>query len=79
MSTTSSTATDLAADQALKAKHCAMPAHLGDYPYSRHRGHRRPRSTLVEASGIGPGDRVLDVAAGSGATSPYRPPRPAPG
>ena len=65
MSTTSSTATDLAADQALKAKHRAMWA-LGDYPAVATEVIADLGPTLVEASGIGPGDRVLDVAAGSG-------------
>jgi SAM-dependent methyltransferase len=65
MSTTSSTATDLAADQALKAKHRAMWA-LGDYPAVATEVIADLGPALVEASGIGPGDRVLDVAAGSG-------------
>ncbi|GAB3441217.1 class I SAM-dependent methyltransferase [Phycicoccus ginsengisoli] len=53
------------ADTALKAAHRALWA-LGDYPAVATEviaalGHR-----LVAAAGIGPGQRVLDVAAGSG-------------
>jgi ubiquinone/menaquinone biosynthesis C-methylase UbiE len=53
------------ADRALKAKHRAMWA-LGDYPsvVTDIVGVLGP--VLVEAAGVGPGDRVLDVAAGSG-------------
>ncbi len=60
--------TDLEADRALKSKHRAMWA-LGDYhaiataitlPLGR---------TLVEATDIADGDRVLDVAAGTGAVA----------
>jgi SAM-dependent methyltransferase len=52
-------------DQALKAKHRAMWA-MGDYPAVATEviGELGPR--LVAAAGIGPGDRVLDVGAGSG-------------
>lgn len=60
-----STSTDLAADQALKAKHRAMWA-LGDYPAVATQLIAELGPILVEACGIGPGDRVLDVAAGSG-------------
>jgi SAM-dependent methyltransferase len=65
--TTSPTTTTTAAteDTALKAAHRALWA-LGDYPAVASEviaalGHR-----LVAAAGIGPGHRVLDVAAGSG-------------
>jgi len=60
-----STATDLAADRALKAKHRAMWA-LGDYPAVATEVIAALGPALVEACGIGPGDRVLDVAAGAG-------------
>jgi len=53
------------ADRALKAAHRAMWA-LGDYPCVAHDVIPDLGRTLVEACGIGPGDRVLDVAAGSG-------------
>ena len=52
-------------DQALKARHRAMWA-LGDYPAVAHEIIPTLGPILVEASGIRPGDRVLDVAAGSG-------------
>ncbi|MEV7520051.1 class I SAM-dependent methyltransferase [Streptomyces sp. NPDC091371] len=53
------------ADRALKAKHRAMWA-LGDYPSVA--SHLLPDlgAVLVRECGVGPGDRVLDVAAGSG-------------
>src|SRR5690348_13355421 len=59
------TSPDAPADAALKAAHRALWA-LGDYPAVATEviaalGHR-----LVAAAGIGPGDRVLDVAAGAG-------------
>ena len=54
-----------AADHALKAKHRAMWA-LGDYPAVASEIIPSLGPILVEAAGIGPGDRVLDVAAGSG-------------
>jgi 2-polyprenyl-3-methyl-5-hydroxy-6-metoxy-1,4-benzoquinol methylase len=59
-----------AADQgrAIKAKHRAMWA-LGDYPAVATEVIAPLGPTLVEAAGIGPGDRVLDVAAGSGNAS----------
>ena len=53
------------ADQALKAKHRAMWA-LGDYPSVAAEIIPDLGAVLVEACGIGPGVRVLDVAAGSG-------------
>lgn len=53
------------ADKALKAKHRAMWA-LGDYPALASDLLRDLGSTIVQASGIGAGQRVLDIAAGSG-------------
>jgi SAM-dependent methyltransferase len=53
------------ADRALKAKHRAMWA-LGDYPAVASDIIPRLGAVLVEAAGVGPGDRVLDVAAGTG-------------
>ena len=53
------------ADQALKAKHRAMWA-LGDYPAVAAEIIPELGATLVEATRVGRGDRVLDVAAGSG-------------
>ena len=52
-------------DQALKAKHRAMWA-LGDYPTLAAEIIPDLGAVLVEACGIGPRQRVLDVAAGSG-------------
>ncbi|WP_089334861.1 class I SAM-dependent methyltransferase [Blastococcus mobilis] len=62
---TSTTGTAADADRALKARHRAMWA-LGDYP--RLAADLLPElgRTLVEACGVASGDRVLDVAAGSG-------------
>lgn len=57
--------TDTETDRALKTKHRAMWA-LGDYPALATEIIPSLGPTLVEASGIRPGDRVLDVAAGSG-------------
>ena len=60
------TATDaVQADRALKAKHRAMWA-LGDYPAVARDIVGDLGPVLVRASGVGPGERVLDVAAGSG-------------
>lgn len=56
------------ADQALKAKHRAMWA-LGDYPAVATEIIPDTGPALVAASGIKAGDRVLDVAAGSGNAS----------
>jgi ubiquinone/menaquinone biosynthesis C-methylase UbiE len=56
---------DRAADQALKAKHRAIWA-LGDYPAVAGEVIPALGPELVYAAGIRPGDRVLDVAAGSG-------------
>jgi ubiquinone/menaquinone biosynthesis C-methylase UbiE len=53
------------ADPALKAKHRAMWA-LGDYPSVAAEIIPDLGARLVAACGIGPGDRVLDVASGSG-------------
>ena len=52
-------------DQALKAKHRAMWA-LGDYPSVAAEIIPNLGTVLVEACGVGPRHRVLDVAAGSG-------------
>lgn len=57
------TATD--ADRELKAKHRAMWA-SGDYPALASELIWGLGPRLVEATGIHPGDRILDVAAGSG-------------
>ena len=56
------------ADRALKAKHRAMWA-LGDYPAVARDIVGDLGPVLVQASGVGPGERVLDVAAGSGNAS----------
>lgn len=53
------------ADRAVKAKHRAMWA-LGDYPAVAAEVVGDLGAILVEACGVKPGDRVLDVAAGSG-------------
>jgi len=58
-----STMTDI--DRALKAKHRAMWA-LGDYPAVAADVVGSLGPVLVAACGLRPGDRVLDVAAGSG-------------
>ena len=52
-------------DRALKAKHAAMWA-MGDYPTVASDLIPSLGPVLVEAIGIGPGERVLDVAAGAG-------------
>lgn len=52
-------------DSALKAKHRAMWA-MGDYPAVATEVIAELGPRLVAAAGIGPGDRVLDVGAGSG-------------
>lgn len=57
--------TDVAADRELKARHRALWA-LGDYAAVASDVIAELGPMLVEASGVGPGDRVLDVAAGSG-------------
>jgi ubiquinone/menaquinone biosynthesis C-methylase UbiE len=53
------------ADRALKAKHRAMWA-LGNYPVMASDLISDLGKILVQACAVGPGDRVLDVAAGSG-------------
>jgi SAM-dependent methyltransferase len=59
-------ATDAAAaDRALKARHRTMWG-LGDYPDVATRLIPELGPTLVAATGVRPGDRVLDVAAGTG-------------
>jgi SAM-dependent methyltransferase len=65
--TTETTTTEAAikADYALKARHRAMWA-LGDYPALAADLVSGLGPILVEACGVGAGDRVLDVAAGSG-------------
>jgi len=66
MSTATSARTDaVGADRALKAKHRAMWA-LGDYPAVARDVIPDLGEALVEACRVRPGDRVLDVAAGSG-------------
>ncbi|QZH58435.1 methyltransferase domain-containing protein [Mycolicibacterium farcinogenes] len=52
-------------DRELEAKHRALWA-LGDYAAIAANVVRPLGPVLVEASGVGPGDRVLDVAAGTG-------------
>lgn len=59
------TTIDLDADRQLKAKHRALWA-SGDYPAVAAELIPALGPELVRASGIRPGDRVLDVAAGSG-------------
>jgi ubiquinone/menaquinone biosynthesis C-methylase UbiE len=56
---------DADADRSLKAKHRAMWA-LGDYPSVAAEVIPDLGVRLVAACGVGPGDRVLDVATGSG-------------
>ncbi|RSS63269.1 class I SAM-dependent methyltransferase [Streptomyces sp. WAC07061] len=56
------------ADRALKAKHRTMWA-LGDYPAVATQVVAGLGPALVEACGVKDGDRVLDVAAGSGNAS----------
>lgn len=53
------------ADRALKGKHRAMWA-LGDYPAVAAEVVQELGPVLVQACGVGPDQRVLDVAAGSG-------------
>ncbi len=62
---TTATTTDAATDRALKAKHRAVWA-LGDYPAVATELIPELGPVLVEAAGIRAGDRVLDVAAGTG-------------
>ena len=65
MTTESNTTSDASADQALKATHRAMWA-LGDYPAVATEIIAEVGEILVDTAEIGPGQRVLDVAAGSG-------------
>ncbi|MEJ2890089.1 class I SAM-dependent methyltransferase [Actinomycetospora aeridis] len=63
---TDTTTTDAAAaDAALKARHRTMWG-LGDYPDVAARLIAELGPTLVAATGIRPGERVLDIAAGTG-------------
>ena len=55
----------VASDRALKAKHRAMWA-MGDYAAVASEVIPALGPILVEATGVAPGERVLDVAAGSG-------------
>ena len=55
-------------DSDLKARHAAMWA-LGDYPHMVETFLLPLGPRLVDATGIGPGTRVLDVAAGTGNAS----------
>ncbi|GAA2725459.1 class I SAM-dependent methyltransferase [Cellulomonas aerilata] len=57
--------TEAETDRALKARHRTMWA-LGDYPTLAVDLISPLGPALVAASGVGPGDRVLDVGAGSG-------------
>lgn len=59
------TPVDNQADAALKARHAAMWA-LGDYPAVSRELIASLGPLLVDAVGVQPGDRVLDVAAGTG-------------
>ncbi|MFB8245509.1 class I SAM-dependent methyltransferase [Streptomyces sp. NPDC055952] len=61
--TTQNSAADV--DRALKAKHRAMWAQ-GDYPSLAAEVIPELGAVLVEACGVGPGHRVLDVGAGAG-------------
>ena len=61
----SQTTIDPATDRALKARHRAMWA-LGDYASVAAEVIPALGERLAEATGCGPGQRVLDVAAGSG-------------
>ena len=64
-STTDTATSDAAADRALKARHRTMWA-LGDYPAVAADVIPELGPELVAASQVRPGDRVLDVAAGTG-------------
>jgi SAM-dependent methyltransferase len=65
---TTSTDSDIAADRALKEKHRALWA-LGDYAAVAAEVIAETGPALVGAVGVEAGDRVLDVAAGSGNAS----------
>lgn len=68
MTTYTPTPEDLAADSALKARHAAMWA-LGDYAAVAREVIPELGRILVDACRIGPGQDVLDVAAGTGNAS----------
>ncbi len=59
------TSTDVQTDRDLKARHRTMWA-LGDYPAVADDLIPELGAALVRACDVGPGDRVLDVAAGTG-------------
>jgi SAM-dependent methyltransferase len=65
MTPTTDTTTDTTDDRALKARHRAMWA-LGDYPHVAIDLIAELGPALVAAAGVRAGDRVLDVAAGTG-------------
>jgi len=65
MTTTTVNTVGTAADRDLKARHRALWA-LGDYAAVAREVIPSMGPVVVEAARIGPGDRVLDVAAGSG-------------
>jgi SAM-dependent methyltransferase len=65
MTTTTDSTAGTAADLELKARHRALWA-LGDYAAVARTVIPSLGHVVVEAAGIGPGDLVLDVAAGSG-------------
>lgn len=66
--TTTETPTPADADAALKIKHAAMWA-SGDYPRVAEEVVGTLGGLLVEAVGVSTGDRVLDVAAGTGTSA----------
>ncbi|HYO39774.1 MAG TPA: hypothetical protein VER39_08965 [Nocardioidaceae bacterium] len=68
MSTPSTTTRPEIVLDALKAKHRAMWA-SGDYPAVVRELVGPLGPVLVQATGIGEGDRVLDVAAGTGSAA----------
>src|SRR5918994_7184838 len=65
---TTRTVTGTEQDRALKAKHAAMWA-SGSYPTVVDEVVHALGSTLVEAIDVRPGQRVLDVAAGTGTSA----------
>ncbi len=65
MTQTQQTPTPTSDDAALKAKHAAMWA-MGDYPAVATELIAPLGPALVAATGVADGDRVLDIAAGSG-------------
>jgi SAM-dependent methyltransferase len=66
--TPTSQSTADAADAALKTKHAAMRA-SGDYPRVAEEVVGSLGGLLVDTVGVGAGDRVLDVAAGTGSSA----------